>query len=42
MSFYCFIRTEAKGDLATIKAERRAFLDSWWNEVQEDVKKRVG
>lgn len=41
IKFYFFTRADASGDLAAIKAERKAFLDSWWNEVQEDVKKRV-
>jgi phosphoglucomutase len=42
IKFYFFTRADVKdGDLAAIKAERRAFLDAWWNEVQEDVKKRV-
>jgi phosphoglucomutase len=42
IKFYFFTRADASGDLAAIKAERKAFLDSWWAEVQEDVKKRVG
>ena len=42
IKFYFFTRADATGDLATIKTERKAFLESWWNEVQEDVKKRVG
>ena len=42
IKFYFFTRADASGDLAAIKAERKAFLESWWNEVQEDVKKRVG
>jgi phosphoglucomutase len=41
IKFYFFTRAAATGDLAAIKTERRAFLESWWNEVQEDVKKRV-
>ena len=41
IKFYFFTRAEVKGDLATLKTERKAFLDSWWDEVQEDVKKRV-
>jgi phosphoglucomutase len=41
IKFYFLTRAEAKGDLNAIKAERKAFLESWWNEVQEDVKKRV-
>lgn len=42
IKFYFFTRADASGDLAAIKAQRKAFLDSWWAEVQEDVKKRVG
>ena len=42
IKFYFLTRADATGDLAAIKAERKAFLESWWNEVQEDVKKRVG
>jgi phosphoglucomutase len=43
IKFYFLTRADAKGegDLAAIKAQRKAFLESWWNEVQEDVKKRV-
>jgi phosphoglucomutase len=41
IKFYFLTRAEAKGDLAAIKTERKAFLDKWWAEVQEDVKKRV-
>ena len=41
IKFYFFTRADASGDLNAIRTERRAFLDSWWNEVQEDVKKRV-
>jgi phosphoglucomutase len=41
IKFYFLTRADAKGDLAAIKAERKAFLEAWWNEVQEDVKKRV-
>ncbi len=42
IKFYFFTRADVTGDLAAIKTERRAFLDAWWNEVREDVKKRVG
>ena len=42
IKFYFLTRADATGDLAAIKAERKAFLEAWWNEVQEDVKKRVG
>jgi phosphoglucomutase len=41
IKFYFLARADASGDLAAIKAERKAFLEAWWNEVQEDVKKRV-
>ncbi len=41
IKFYFLTRAEATGDLAAIKAERKAFLDRWWDEVQEDVKKRT-
>ena len=42
IKFYFFTRADASGDLAVIKTERRAFLDRWWDEVQVDVKQRVG
>ena len=32
IKFYFFTRADATGDLAAIKAERRAFLDAWWDE----------
>jgi phosphoglucomutase len=42
IKFYFFTRADVGGgDLDAIRAERRAFLDAWWNEVQEDVKRRV-
>ena len=41
IKFYFFTRAEVKGDLAAIKTERRALLDAWWTEVQEDVNRRV-
>jgi phosphoglucomutase len=41
IKFYFFTRADVTGDLAAIRTERKAFLESWWNEVQEDVKKRV-
>jgi phosphoglucomutase len=41
IKFYFLTRADASGDLAAIKEQRKAFLDAWWNEVQEDVKKRV-
>ncbi len=42
IKFYFFTRAAATGDLEQVKAERRAFLEKWWEEVQTDVKKRVG
>jgi phosphoglucomutase len=42
IKFYFFTNATVTGDLAAIKTERKAFLEKWWNEVQEDVKKRVG
>ncbi len=42
IKFYFLTHAEAKGDLEAIKAQRQAFLDAWWNQVQVDVKKRVG
>jgi phosphoglucomutase len=41
IKFYFLTRADASGDLDAIKKERKAFLESWWTEVQEDVKKRV-
>jgi len=41
IKFYFLTRADASGDLAAVKTERKAFLDAWWNEVQDDVKKRV-
>jgi phosphoglucomutase len=42
IKFYFLTRADAPADLAAVKQERKAFLESWWIEVQEDVKKRVG
>jgi phosphoglucomutase len=42
IKFYFLTRADVTSDLAAVKAERKTFLDSWWTEVQEDVKKRVG
>jgi phosphoglucomutase len=42
IKFYFFTRADATGDLEKIKTERRGFLEKWWDEVQADVKKRVG
>ena len=41
IKFYFFTRAAATGDLAAIKTQCKARLEAWWNEVQEDVKKRV-
>jgi phosphoglucomutase len=41
IKFYFLTRADATGDLEEIKAQRKAFLDRWWDEVQTDVKKRV-
>jgi phosphoglucomutase len=41
IKFYFLTCADASGDLAAVKAQRKTFLDAWWNEVQEDVKKRV-
>ncbi len=42
IKFYFFGRGEGSGDLEATKTERRAALDAWWDEVQADVKRRVG
>ncbi|HEY8966612.1 MAG TPA: phospho-sugar mutase [Candidatus Methylacidiphilales bacterium] len=44
IKFYFFAHGKAQdaASLPALKKERRAALDAWWNEVQEDVKKRVG
>jgi phosphoglucomutase len=42
IKFYFLTRADVLGNLDVVKSERKAFLDAWWNEVQEDVKKRVG
>lgn len=41
IKFYFLTRADVFGNLDEVKKERKAFLDAWWNEVQEDVKKRV-
>ena len=41
IKFYFLACADASGDLEAVKKERKAFLEAWWNEVQEDVKKRV-
>ncbi len=41
IKFYFLARADASGDLALVKQERQEFLDAWWAEVQDDVKKRV-
>ena len=42
IKFYFFAKAVVKGDLQAVKESCKLSLDSWWNEVQEDVKKRVG
>ena len=42
IKFYFFTRADATGDLEKVKTERRGFLEKWWDEVQADVKARVG
>ncbi len=41
IKFYFLAHADASGDLEAVKKERKAFLESWWTKVQEDVKKRV-
>jgi phosphoglucomutase len=41
IKFYFFTRADATGDLDAVKAERKSYLDAWWNEVQADVKVRT-
>jgi phosphoglucomutase len=41
IKFYFLTRTDVAGDLDAVRQERKAFLEAWWTEVQEDVKKRV-
>jgi phosphoglucomutase len=41
IKFYFLTRADATTDLAAIKDQRKAFLEAWWTEVQQDVKKRV-
>ncbi len=41
IKFYFFAKADAQGDLAQVKSKCKASLESWWNEVQDDVKKRV-
>ncbi|PAW78377.1 MAG: phosphomannomutase [Verrucomicrobia bacterium Tous-C9LFEB] len=41
IKFYFFTQAEVKTDLATVKAERKAYLNDWWTEVQADVQERV-
>jgi phosphoglucomutase len=41
IKFYFLTRAAASADLAAIKQQRKAFLESWWTEVQQDVKQRV-
>jgi phosphoglucomutase len=41
IKFYFLTQAEVKGDLAAVKAERKEYLNKWWDEVQSDVKERV-
>jgi phosphoglucomutase len=41
IKFYFLTRADVFGNLDTVRQERKAFLDAWWNDVQDDVKKRV-
>ena len=43
IKFYFFTQGEAQeaGTLDQVKAERRALLDRWWDEVRADVERRV-
>lgn len=41
IKFYFFTQAEVKTDLAAVKAERKAYLNDWWTEVQADVQERV-
>jgi phosphoglucomutase len=41
IKFYFLTCADVTSDLDAVRAERKAFLDAWWNEVQDDVKKRV-
>jgi phosphoglucomutase len=42
IKFYFLTRADVfGGDLDKVKKECKAFLDAWWTDVQDDVKKRV-
>jgi phosphoglucomutase len=41
IKFYFLTRADVTGNLDDVKKARKAFLESWWSEVQDDVKKRV-
>jgi len=41
IKFYFLTRADVAGNLDAVRTERKAFLDAWWTEVQDDVKKRV-
>jgi phosphoglucomutase len=41
IKFYFFAKADAQGDLSAVKSACKSSLESWWKEVQEDVKKRV-
>lgn len=41
IKFYFFAKAPVLGDLKSVQTTTRASLDSWWNEIQTDVKKRT-
>lgn len=41
IKFYFFTQAEVKTDLNAVKAERKEYLNAWWDEVQADVQVRV-
>lgn len=41
IKFYFFTQAEVTGELAAVKAERKDYLNGWWDDVQADVSERV-
>jgi phosphoglucomutase len=41
IKFYFLTRGDVFGNLDVVRQERKAFLDAWWTEVQDDIKQRV-
>lgn len=41
IKFYFFTQAEVKADLDAVKAERKDYLNAWWDDVQADVQERV-